>query len=73
MKEWLIILAILGAAMYIGGCIHSVGNAIAIGMAELVKKLDEVNEKVDIIVQNTEDIEGMVSGRKEKYVNPIDL
>jgi len=69
----MVICAIAAAAIYIGSCIQSLGNALGISVSEFEKKIDELNEKIDAVMQNTDDIEGVVSGRKEKYINPIDL
>ena len=42
-------------------------------LGELAEKIDALNDKVESIVNDVADIEGVVSGRKEKFVNPIDL
>jgi uncharacterized protein YoxC len=73
MKDWMVICAIAAAAIYIGSCIQSLGNALGISLSEFEKKIDELNEKIDVIIETTNDIEGVVSGRKEKFINPIDL
>lgn len=76
MKEWLFILVIVAASIcvaLVSASYSASANAIADQLDKLNEKIDELNEKIDAITDTTEDIEGVISGRKEKYVNPIDL
>ena len=73
MKDWVIIVLAIIAFMYISGSISGAINALARSVGELAEKIDALNDKVESIVNDVADIEGVVSGRKEKYVNPIDM
>ncbi|MFZ0745115.1 MAG: hypothetical protein WAM85_11955 [Terracidiphilus sp.] len=73
MKDWVVILVIVFACIYISASISAIANTLAAALSELAEKIGELNDKVDSIVSDVADIEGVVSGRKEKYINPIDL
>lgn len=73
MKDWVIIVLAIVAFMYISGSVSGAINALARAVGELAEKIDALNDKVESIVNDVADIEGIVSGRKEKFVNPFEL
>lgn len=71
MKDWVIIIIVVIAFMYVAGTISAAINAMAGAVGELAEKIDALNDKVESIVNDVADIEGVVSGRKEKFINPF--
>jgi hypothetical protein len=68
---WMILLAIIGASIYIGACVSEAASSVVIALTKLGEKLDALNDRADLIAIKADEIEDCVSGRRQAYVDKV--
>jgi hypothetical protein len=71
MSIYWVLLAIVGAASYIGACVNAAARNIVTVLSAIDNKIEALTEKADLIASKADEIEDCVSGDRQKRMDEL--